>query len=130
MTEQRYLLTVFHQAGPDSRIVKGADGALDYVSAEQLELAAWRFMKGPRDIGFFHADGTIGHAEVVESYIYRGPDWPLTADDGSEVVIKSGDWLGGLLLDDIAWQLKKSGRIGGVSIDGRARRRRPARSTP
>lgn len=129
-TEQRYLLTVFHQAGRDERIVKGADGSRDYFTAEELEKACWSMLQsGAPEVGFFHADGTVGHAQVVESYIYRGPDWTLTADDGSEVVVKAGDWLGGLLLDDVAWDIKKAGRVSGVSIQGRARRRK-IRSTP
>jgi hypothetical protein len=128
MTEQRYLLTVFHQAGPDPKIQKGLDGGRDYFTAEELEKACWSMLQsGVPEVGFFHGD-IVGHAQVVESYIYRGPDWTMTADDGSQVIVKAGDWLGGLLCDEIAWELKKSGRVGGVSIQGKAKRRK--RSMP
>jgi hypothetical protein len=122
--EQRYLLTVGYQPGPDPRITKGADGARDFFSEAELEKAAWSLLlSGAPEIGVMHADGTTGHAQVVESYVYRGPDWSLTAADGSEQVIKSGTWLVGVLCDDVAWRLYKNGLVGGISIDGQAKRR-------
>jgi putative serine protease XkdF len=124
MPEQQYLLTVAYQAGRDERITKGQDGARDFFSPAELEKAAWLFMKSARDVGLFHLDGTTGCAQVVESYIWRGDDWALTAADGTEQIVKSGDWLVGLLCDDVAWNLYKSGRISGVSPQGRAARRR------
>lgn len=123
--EQRYVLGVAYQAGPDPRIAKGADGARDYFSADELEKAAFSFIPGGAEVGLFHADGTVGHAQVVESYIYRGPDWDL----GDGVIVKAGDWLVGAILDDIAWDLYKSGHVTGWSPQGQARRRTP-RSTP
>jgi hypothetical protein len=119
MTEQRYVLGIAYQSGPDPKIQMGADGARDYFSAEELEKAAWAYMSSPRDVGIFHADGTEGHATVTESYIYRGPDWTV-----GDTVVKSGDWLIGAVLDDIAWDLYKSGHISGWSPQGTAKRRR------
>ena len=116
--EQRYVLGVAYQVGPDPRIKRGADGGRDYFSPEELEKAAWGFLRDGPSVGLFHADGTEGAATVVESYVYRGPDWDL----GDDVVVKSGDWLIGAVLDERAWQLYKAGRITGWSPQGQARR--------
>lgn len=124
MTEQRYVLGIAYQAGPQDRIEKGADGARDMFTPAELEKACWSFLgDGGQQIGLYHADGTAGHARVVESYIYRGPDWQL--DQG--VVVKSGDWLVGAILDDPAWALWKAGRITGFSPQGVAKRRKATR---
>ena len=118
MTEQRYVLGIAHQAGPDPRINEGQDGGRDYFTPEELEKAAWGFLRKGPTVGLSHVDGTEGAAQVVESYIYRGPDWAL--DDGT--VVKSGDWLVGAILDEFAWQLYKAGHIDGWSIQGTAQR--------
>lgn len=118
--EQRYVLGVAYQAGPDPRIQRGADGGRDFFSAEELEKAAWGFLQGGPAVGLFHADGTTGAATVVESYIWRGGDWDL----GDGTVVRKGDWLIGAVLDERAWDLYKSGRITGWSPQGSARRRR------
>jgi hypothetical protein len=122
--EKQFVLGIAYQSGPDPRIRKGADGHRDYFSDEELELAAWGFM-GKQIVGLFHADGTEGHATVVESYLYRGPDWAITDVLGNELIVKSGDWLVGAVLDDIAWSLFKEGKITGWSPQGAARRRSP-----
>jgi hypothetical protein len=125
-TEQRYLLTVAYQAGPDERIAKGQDGHRDFFTPEELEKAAWSFLQdGGAQVGLFHMDGTEGAARVVESYIWRGDPWTLTAVDGTEVVVKAGDWLLGMVCDETAWWLYKSGKVAGVSPQGQAKRRRP-----
>lgn len=126
MDEQRYLLAVAYQPGPDDRITKGKDGGRDFFTDAELEKAAWSLLQRDEvpEVGLFHLDGTVGHADVVESYIYRGPEWVLKAADGSEQVVKSGMWLVGLICDEVAWDLYKSGRVGGVSLQGRAKRRR------
>lgn len=125
-TEQRYLLAVAHQHGRDEKITKGADGARDYFTEAELEKAAWSMLQQDTapQVGLFHADGSCGHAAVVESYIWRGDPWTLTAVDGSTQVVKAGDWLVGLLCDEIAWDLYKSGHVAGVSLQGVAKRRR------
>lgn len=118
---QRYVLGIAYQAGPDPRIAKGADGGRDYFTEAELEKAAWSFLRnGPR-VGLFHLDGTDdgGAAQVVESYIYRGPDWDL----GDGIVAKSGDWLVGAILSPKAWQAVQDGRIAGLSPQGTAKRR-------
>lgn len=119
MPEQQYVLGIAYQAGPDPRIQRGADGGRDWFTAEELEKAAWGYLRNGPQSGLFHGpDSTLGHAEIVESYVYRGPDWDL----GNDVVVKSGDWLVGAILDDVAWQLYKSGRVTGWSPQGSARR--------
>lgn len=122
--EQRYVLGLAYQVGPDDKIQKGADGKRDFFSAEELEKCAWNFLKSGPQSGMFHADGTEGAAEVVESYIYRGPDWTVGQDgDGKDVIVKSGDWLVGAVLSEQAWELKKQGAIKGWSPQGRVQRR-------
>lgn len=117
----RYLLAIAYQAGPDPRIVTGADGSRDYFSPEELEKAAWAFMQGPRDIGLYHEDGTEGHANVVESYISRSPDWEMNG-----TTVTPGSWLIGLILDPAAWELYLDGKITGLSPQGSAKRRSAA----
>ncbi|HWU23651.1 MAG TPA: XkdF-like putative serine protease domain-containing protein [Nocardioides sp.] len=127
MPEQRFLLTVGYQAGPDPRIQRGADGYRDYFTSEELEKAAWSLLRsGAPTCGLFHMDGTEGAAEIVESMIWRADPWLIKAVDGTEVTVKFGDWLAGLLCDQTAWDLYKRGRIGGVSPQGAAKRRRGA----
>lgn len=123
--EQRYVLGVAYQAGPDPRIKRGADGGRDYFAPEDLEKAAWGFLQdGGRQVGINHADGTTGAATIVESYIWRGDPWDL----GDGVVVKAGDWLLGAILDEPAWELYKSGQVTGWSPQGSARRITPRSS--
>jgi hypothetical protein len=119
-TEARFVLGIAYQAGPDPRIAKGADGYRDYFTAEELEKAAWSFLRGGALMGLFHADGTTGAARAVESYIWRGGPWDL----GNGTVVRKGDWLIGAICDEQAWQLVKSGRVTGFSPQGAAKRRR------
>jgi hypothetical protein len=126
VAEDRFVLGLAYQAGRDPKIQRGQDKGRDYFTPDQLEKAAWSFLRHGPVTGLFHVDGTEGAATVVESSIYRGPDWRITGPDGSVVVVKSGDWLVGAILDEPAWQLYKSGRITGWSPQGSARRIRRA----
>lgn len=120
--EQQYTLGLAYPAMKvDVAVAK--DGRRDFVTAEVLERTAWRWMKDQRDIGLFHEEGTSGHAEVVESYIYRGPDWVCAQPGNKQVVIKSGDWMLGTVWDDYGWNLVKKGLVRGWSPEGQARRR-------
>jgi hypothetical protein len=123
--EARFVLGLAYQAGPDPRIAKGADGGRDFFTAEELEKACWSYLPGGAEVGLFHADGTLGHMQVTESYIYRGPAWGQP--DGT--VIKAGDWLIGGICDEVAWRLVKSGKVTGFSPQGMARRIRPRSET-
>lgn len=121
----RFVLGFAHQAGPDPRIRKGVDGRRDYFANDTLEKAAWRFMGSEKLVGTQHSDGTTGQAEIVESYIYRGPDWEIRPG----VIAKSGDWLVGAILNEPAWAAYERGEFDGFSVQGRARRRLLAKST-
>lgn len=118
---QRYVLGIAYQSGPDPRIDEGVDGGRDWFTSAELEKAAWGFLREGPTVGLAHVDGTEGAAQVVESYIYRGPDWQAAPD----VVVKSGDWLIGAVLDQHAWDLYKAGHVDGWSVSGTARRISP-----
>lgn len=120
--ERRYTLGLAYPAMvPDKAVAM--DGHIDFAGPELLEKTAWGWMAKHRDIGLFHKDGTEGHATVVESYIYRGPDWLVTSPvDGREYAIKAGDWMLGTIWDRYGWQLVKEGLVRGWSPEGAARR--------
>lgn len=119
--EHRYTLGVAYPANK-ADVSRAVDGYRDFASAEALEAAAWDFLRKGGRIGLHHANGTDGAGEVVESYVYRGPDW--LQPDGS--VVKAGDWLVGVKWDKAAWAAIKAGRVRGLSPQGTARRRRPS----
>ena len=122
--ERKYTLTMGYPANTlDAAVAR--DGHLDFASETEVEKAAWGFMQNPQ-VGLRHQDGTEGAGQIVESYIYRGPDWPVEAANGSTQVIKSGDWLIGTIWSDGAWDEIKSGRIAGTSMQGTAARRSPS----
>lgn len=127
--ETRYTLTVAYPAdSPDTAVAR--DGFQDFASPETVEKAAWNYMRNAigngGEIGAFHADGTEGSGQLVESYVYRGPDWPIVAADGSTQVIKSGDWLIGTIWSEEAYSRFKTGEATGVSVQGDAVRRTPS----
>jgi Putative phage serine protease XkdF len=122
--ERRFTLHVAYPANkPDAGVA--ADGFRDFAGAQAVEDAAWSYMLKSRSVGLWHQQGTDGSGDVVESYVYRGPDWQLTAADESIQVIKAGDWLLGIQWTPDTWELIKSGRIRGVSMQGTATRRTP-----
>lgn len=122
LEEQRYVLGV---AYPASRL----DGHGEFMGPAELEQTAWGYLRKGRQVGLVHAEGLTGHGTVVESYIYRGPDWSVLDAAGGQQVVKAGDWLLGVQFDEKAWPLIKSRRLDGWSIDGVARRRSVPRST-
>ncbi len=121
-TEQHFVLGIAYQAGRRSDTIKrGMDGGRDFFTPEELERACHSFAKS-LESGVNHGpDDTLGHANIVESYIYRGPDWSV-----GDVIVKSGDWLVGAILDDWAWDLAKRGEFTGWSMQGKATRLRRA----
>jgi len=123
--EKRYTLTVAYPVNkPDVGVAR--DGFRDFAGADAVEKAAWSYLHHSPQVGLWHEDGTEGAGDVVESYIYRGPDWSITASDGSSQVVKAGDWLVGIRWGEETWPLVKEGRIGGVSMQGKATRRKPS----
>jgi len=123
--DRQFTLGVAYPADKADTAV-ASDGHRDFASKSAVETAAWNFMKNGAAIGLHHMEGTDGAGTVVESYIYRGPDWIVKSGEGSQCVIKEGDWLVGTVWSDDAWAQISDGRIGGVSMQGRARRRNPA----
>jgi len=119
---QRYVLGVGYMPGRNPAITKGMDGGRDFFTEAELEKASWSFLAdGNPQVGVGHVDGTTqGTATVVESYIYRGPDWDL----GDGTVITKGTWMIGAILSPKAWQAHLDGHLTGWSLQGTARRRR------
>lgn len=125
--EKRFTLQVAYPAdSPDAAVAR--DGFQDFASKDAVEAAAHGYMAKHRNVGLHHAEGTDGAGTVVESYIYRGPDWRVEGADGSAQVIKAGDWLMGIVWDEPAWNLIKSGELTGVSMQGGAKRQVPSPS--
>ena len=106
-----------------------ADGFRDFVSKDVLREAAWSWLTKNRSVGLRHADDTEGHGTVVESYLWPGADWLVKASDGSEHVIREGDWLCSVRWDEPTWNLIKSGELNGFSPQGAAKRRTPSPET-
>lgn len=122
----RYVLAVAYQPGFDKRIQKGVDGGRDAFTEAELEKAAFSFLaSGNPQVGIGHADGTLGAATVVESYIYRNE---VPWDIGNGITVTKGTWLIGAILDPKSWQMALDGRLNGMSPQGTARRRRVARA--
>jgi hypothetical protein len=126
--EDRFLLTVAYS--PNRIPLKGADGYLDVATPEVLEKACWRFAMNGYRTGMWHTDGYDGVAQVVENYIYRNPSpWVVKDANETTTTIREGDWLVGLILNEEAWVLYKAGMIGGVSMQGDAKRVRASSDT-
>jgi len=124
---KRYLLTVAYPAYKDAAV--GADGFRDAASEEVVERAAWNFMRKGARVGMWHKRGFDKAAQVVENYIWRGEPWAIKAADGTEQVVMPGDWLVGMVLSEPTWALYKAQVIGGVSVQGGAKRRVPTPDT-
>lgn len=123
--EERVGLFVAYAANsPD--IATARDGKRDFASPAVVERGAWNWMAKGAKIGLFHEFST-DEFETVESGIHRGPDWLLKAVDGTQQVVMEGDWLVAVRAKtDAAWNLMKSGLIGGTSPQGRAARGTPS----
>jgi Putative phage serine protease XkdF len=124
--ERRYTLVVAYPVNrPDVSVA--ADGQRDFAGPAALETAAWSFLSKGGQIGLFHANGTTGAGTCVESYIWRGDPWTVKAADGSSQTVVPGDWCVGIIWDEPTWELVKSGKIRGVSMQGTAMRRKPSK---
>ena len=126
--EKRFLLTVAYPAMKADASV-GKDKHRDFASADVVEKAAWNFLRKGAKVGLWHEPGHDDAAEVVESYVWRGEPWLIKAANGTDQTIMAGDWLVGLVLSEPTWELYKSGDIGGVSPQGRGKRKVPDAAT-
>lgn len=116
--ELRQTLCVAYPADRADKAV-AADGHRDFASRAALEKAAHNFLASGAGIGAHHADGTDGAGTTLESYIWAGDDKQFP---GSEYTVKEGDWMVKVQWSEAAWADIKAGKIGGVSMQGRARR--------
>lgn len=121
--ERRFTLGVaWHADRPDEQ--PAADGHRAVIRAEELEKTAWAWMARSREVGLMHLDGTEGHGTVVESYLWRGPDWTTVDANGNEQVITRGSWLVGVIWDPPTFLAIKRGQIDGYSPQGTAKWRK------
>jgi hypothetical protein len=117
--EQRYTLTVVYPASRKGEERGDFHGDVMYES--ELEKSAWNFMdKGTGRVGLMHRPGTAGAGKVVESYIWRAPEWKMKDTGGSEQSVSPGDWVMGIVWSPEAWAAIKGGSITGVSLQGAA----------
>jgi hypothetical protein len=123
--EHQYTLALAYPANRADRSV-AADGFRDFVKADVLEKAAWNYLKKGAKVGLLHHKGTEGRGVVVESYIYRGPDWNVVTPSGETTMIKAGDWLIGTIWDNLAWRAIKARKLTGMSPQAKVRRRIPS----
>jgi hypothetical protein len=126
--ERRFTLLCAYPADRADRAI-AADNHRDFASKDSVELAAWDYMRKHRKIGLGHQDHTEGSGDLVESGIYRGPDWRFAAADGSEQLIKAGDWLIGVIWAPEVWKGFRSGDLNGGSMQGGAVRRTPSKES-
>lgn len=117
---RKYTLSVGY-AAMAADIAKARDGHIDFASEEEIEKAAWDYLASGPEVGLLHQEGSEGAGKIVESYIYRGPDWTV-----EDQVIKAGDWLIGTIWSDSAWDAIERGEINGTSMQGSAKRRTPS----
>lgn len=107
--EKRYTLGIVYE--PDV-----VDSQGDYATAEDIEKAAWDFMRKSLRLGYMHKDSDNDIGDIVESYIA-----PVDMRIGDNVV-KAGTWLIGVVWSPQYWEKVKSGEITGFSMGGTARR--------
>ena len=118
--ERRFTLGVAYAPDtPDKSVA--ADGHRDFMTAQEVEKAAWKFLASHPTVGYNHQEGTTGLGQVVESYVYRGPEWVVSPT----LTIQPGTWLVGVVWSEKGWEDVKAGKINGLSMQGNAKRRRP-----
>lgn len=92
------------------------DSQGDVIDAEELEQAAYNFVKFYREGGEMHERG--GCAELVESIIFT-PE-KLKALGLNENALPPCWWIGFYVTDDEVWNKVKSGEYSMFSIEGKA----------
>ena len=92
------------------------DLQMDIIDAEELEQAAYNFVRFYREGGEMHERGNC--AELVESIVFT-PE-KLKALGLPENSLKASWWIGFYVTDDEVWQKVKSGDYSMFSIEGKA----------
>lgn len=108
----------------DERFVLGivlepevVDAQNDIYSADEVRLAAHRFMEEFGGLGLMHRMRVNDHVKVLESYLA-----PVDLVIG-DAKVRKGTWLLAVrILSDELWEAVKSGALTGFSIGGSARR--------
>ncbi len=109
-SDERYVLGVVLE--PETVDPQG-----DVYSAEEVRLAAHRFMEEFGGLGLMHRLAVNDQVKVLESYLA-----PVDFDIGG-VRVRKGTWLLGVrVLSDALWAQVKDGTLTGFSIGGSARR--------
>lgn len=94
------------------------DWQKDMVDPEELEAAAYRFVRLYREGGEMHERG--GCATLVESVVFTAEK--MQAMGIPEGILPVGWWIGFYVSDDDVWEKVKSGEYPMFSIEGAARR--------
>jgi hypothetical protein len=94
------------------------DAQNDIYSAEEIRLAAHRFMEEFGGLGLMHRQRVNDRVKVLESYVA-----PCDFEEGGQKV-KKGTWILAVrVLDDEMWRAVKEGKLTGFSIGGTGIRR-------
>ena len=116
--KQRYTLGAVYAPGE-------VDFHGDTMTEAELEKAAWAFAKKDgltKRVGLQHQSGTDGAGDIVESYIYRGPEWKFKDTKGNAQTIVPGTWMLGTVWTPEAWTKIERGAVNGYSLQGVARK--------
>ncbi len=92
------------------------DLAADVIEPEELERAAYRFVRFYREGGEMHERGSC--AELVESIVFT--EEKMRALGIPEGTLPVGWWIGFYVTDDVVWARVKSGEYPMFSIEGTA----------
>lgn len=90
----------------------------DMIDPEDLENAAYRFVRLYREGGEMHERG--GCATLVESVVFT--EEKMKAIGIPEGTLPVGWWIGFLVTDDDVWEKVKNGELSMFSIEGEAKR--------
>lgn len=97
----------------------------DKMTSDEVRKAAWGWAKkGFSASGTQHLSGTGGAGVILESYLWpdSAPDWHVKRADGTEEVVKSGDWLAVVQWDTPTWADIRKGKYTGYSLQGMGKR--------
>jgi hypothetical protein len=100
---------------PTSDEIKKGDLQGDCMKAEDIELAAHRFMENYQTVGEMHKS-VVAKAKVVESYC-APCDFTVETSGGSETVLK-GSWVLAVKWPDAEWAQIEKGEHTGYSAGG------------